>query len=46
MTEVAFHFNAPDKWAYACRLLRKAVAAGAKVVVLAEPADLEQWRDH
>lgn len=41
MTEVAFHFNAPDKWAYACRLLRKAVAAGAKVVVLAEPADLE-----
>ena len=22
MTEVAFHFNAPDKWAYACRLLR------------------------
>ena len=36
MTEVAFHFNAPDKWAYACRLLRKAVQAGARVVVVAE----------
>jgi len=23
MTEVAFHFNAPDRMAYACRLLRK-----------------------
>jgi len=38
MTEVAFHFNAPDKLAYACRLLRKAVAGGARVVVTA-PAD-------
>ncbi|GAB3502646.1 DNA polymerase III subunit chi [Curvibacter fontanus] len=38
MTEVAFHFNAPDKLAYACRLLRKAVAAGSRVVVTA-PAD-------
>lgn len=38
MTEVAFHFNAPDKLAYACRLLRKAVAAGSKVVVTA-PAE-------
>lgn len=36
MTEIAFHFNAPDKVAYACRLLRKAVAAGAKVVVTGE----------
>lgn len=35
MTEVAFHFNAPDKLAYACRLLRKAVAGGARVVVTA-----------
>lgn len=41
MTEVAFHFNAPDKWAYACRLLRKAVAAGARVVVLTDAADLD-----
>jgi DNA polymerase-3 subunit chi len=38
MTEVAFHFNAPDKLAYACRLLRKAVAGGARVVVTA-PAE-------
>ena len=33
MTEIAFHFNAPDKVSYACRLLRKAVASGARVVV-------------
>ncbi len=36
MTEVAFHFNAPDRLTYACRLLRKAVASGAKVVVTGE----------
>jgi DNA polymerase-3 subunit chi len=36
MTEVAFHFNAPDKLSYACRLLRKAVGSGAKVVVTAD----------
>ena len=33
MTEVAFHFNVPEKVAYACRLLRKAAGSGAKVVV-------------
>lgn len=44
MTEVAFHFNAPDKLAYACRLLRKAVGSGAKVVVTA-PADALQQLD-
>ena len=33
MTEVAFHFNAPDKLGYACRLLRKAVGTGARVMV-------------
>lgn len=33
MTEVAFHFNVPDKLAYACRLLRKAAGSGARVVV-------------
>lgn len=38
MTEVAFHFNAPDKLGYACRLLRKAVGAGAKVVVTGDSA--------
>ena len=34
MTEVAFHFNAPDKLGYACRLLRKAVGTGARVLDL------------
>lgn len=36
MTEVAFHFNAPDKLGYACRLLRKAYLRGARVVVVVE----------
>ena len=36
MTEVAFHFNAPDKVGYACRLLRKAAGTGARVVVTGE----------
>lgn len=42
MTEVAFHFNAPNKLAYACRLLRKAVGSGSRVVVTAEADDLRQ----
>ena len=33
MTDVTFHFNAPDRVAYACRLLRKAVGSGAQVLV-------------
>lgn len=33
MTEVAFHFGAPDRLAYTCRLLRKATATGARLVV-------------
>ncbi|WP_372828241.1 DNA polymerase III subunit chi [Polaromonas sp.] len=37
MTEVAFHFNVPDKLAYSCRLLRKAWGNGARVVVTGEP---------
>ena len=37
MTEVAFHFNAPEKTAYACRLLRKAYLKGARLLVLADP---------
>lgn len=40
MTDVAFHFNAPDPVAYACRLLRKAVGSGAKVVVTADEQTL------
>ena len=35
MTEIAFHFNAPDKLAYACRFARKAQRAGARLVILA-----------
>jgi DNA polymerase III subunit chi len=42
MTEIAFHFNAPDKLGYACRLLRKAVANGAKVVVTGDPGLLRE----
>lgn len=36
MTELAFHFGAPDKLAYTCRLLRKAVGSGAQIVLVAE----------
>lgn len=40
MTEVAFHFNAPDKLGYACRLLRKAVGTGVRVMVTGAAATL------
>lgn len=48
MTEVTFHFNVPDKLAYACRLLRRAAGAGARVVVTGEEEllrslDVELW---
>ena len=42
MTEVAFHFNAPDKISYACRLLRKASRQGARVVVTGSADMLQQ----
>jgi DNA polymerase-3 subunit chi len=42
MTELAFHFNAPEKLGYACRLLRKAVAGGARVVVTADATLLDE----
>ncbi len=42
MTEVAFHFGAPDKLGYTCRLLRKAAANGARVVVVAQDSLLAQ----
>lgn len=42
MTGVEFHFNAPDRLGYACRLLRKALSAGAKVVVTGEPGLLRE----
>jgi DNA polymerase-3 subunit chi len=42
MTAVEFHFNAPDKIAYACRLLRKASRSGAQVVVTGDADVLAQ----
>ena len=47
-TDLAFHFNAPNKVAYACKLLRKATLSGARVAVLAAPdvlarLDAELW---
>lgn len=40
MTDVAFHFNAPDKLGYVCRFVRKAMRHGAQVTVTAPPAVL------
>ncbi len=41
MTEVAFHFNAPDKLAYACRFARKVHRSGARLVIAAPPGTLQ-----
>lgn len=41
MTDVAFHFNAPDKLGYVCRFLRKACRHGARVTVTAAPGVLK-----
>ncbi len=38
MTRIDFHTNIGDKLAYACRLARKALGAGGKLVLLAENA--------
>jgi DNA polymerase-3 subunit chi len=43
MTEISFHFNAPDRSGYACRILRKAVRHGSSVVVTAPLAVLERF---
>lgn len=42
MTEIAFHFNVPNKLVYSCRLLRKAYLSGARIAVTAEPALLSE----
>ena len=45
MTDIAFHFNVPDKLSYSCRLLRKAYLSGAQLVVTGAPemlAELDQ----
>jgi len=44
MTEVAFHFNAPDKLAYACRFARKVQRSGARLVI-AGPAEMLEALD-
>lgn len=40
MTEVAFHFNAPDKLDYACRFVRKALRHEMRVAVTGAQEDL------
>ena len=42
MTEVAFHFNIPERLRYVSRLLRKAVAHSESVVLVAAPEVLQQ----
>ncbi len=42
MTEIAFHFGAPDKLGYALRLIRKAVGSGAKLWVLGDGPLLQE----
>jgi len=49
VTSIAFHFNVGDTVAYTCRLARKAVASGAKLVILVETEeqkvlDRHLWR--
>ena len=41
MPEVAFHFNAPDKLAYACRFARKALRSDARLVIVGPPEVLQ-----
>ena len=45
MTDIAFHFNVPDKLGYSCRLLRKAYQSGAQLVVTGAP-DMLAALDH
>ncbi len=40
MTQVTFHFNAPDKLAYACRFARKMLHLDVRLVITAAPATL------
>lgn len=41
MSDVAFHFNAPERQGHACRLLRKAYQKGAQVVAVVDPEALD-----
>lgn len=40
MLQVDFHFNAPEKWPYVCRLLRKISSQGKRTGVCGTEADL------
>jgi len=42
MTEISFHFNAPSRAGYACRLLRQAQRHGMAIAVTGPPAVLDE----
>jgi DNA polymerase-3 subunit chi len=42
VTDIAFHFNVPDKLQYACRLLRKGVNSGARLTVTGPQSVLQE----
>jgi DNA polymerase III subunit chi len=42
MTRIEFHFNAPERLQYACRLLRKASAQNLRIGVVGSAAALRQ----
>jgi DNA polymerase-3 subunit chi len=42
VTDITFHFNVSDKLVYTCRLLRKAVGSGAKLIVTGADDTLQQ----
>jgi len=42
MTEVAFHFNAPDKLAYACRFARKVLRSDMRLVITGPGESLDR----
>ncbi|MGV0960437.1 MAG: DNA polymerase III subunit chi [Limnohabitans sp.] len=42
MTRIEFHFNAPERLQYACRLLRKAHAQHLRIGVVGSPPALRQ----
>ncbi len=43
VTKVEFHSRVPDRLQYACRLLRKAAASSAQVLVTADEDTLQQF---
>jgi DNA polymerase-3 subunit chi len=43
MTRIDFHFNAPDKLQYACRLVRKIHRTGHRIVVFADAVALAEF---